>query len=334
MTRQDHVNAGAERGWGGDLFLRIARKTWPKKPSRRFEFRPNTDKEARDGTGVAVRARRLFEQTSIQEVAEFWDRHPCNIRHSPKPVGTKEYFDEVEARKYFVEPHIPRLAEFPRWRGKKVLEIGCGIGTDTINFALNGASVTATDLSPRSLEIVQQRSEVFGVQDRVRLLQANAEDLAPSLPDEAYDLVYSFGVIHHTPHPDRVIAQIHRYVRPGSHLKIMVYHRNSWKVLGILLAHGKGRFWRLPELIAEYSEAQTGCPITYAFTRNEVRDLLERHAFRVKEIWVDHIFPYRIPDYVAYRYRKVWYFRWMPLAVFRWLERHFGWHLCVTAEAA
>ena len=101
-----------------------------------------------------------FRHIPIEKVKEFWDRRPCNIRHSPKPVGTREYFDEVEARKYFVEPHIPRFAQFERWRGKKVLEIGCGIGTDTINFARHGAQVTAVELSEKSLEIAKKRAEV------------------------------------------------------------------------------------------------------------------------------------------------------------------------------
>jgi 2-polyprenyl-3-methyl-5-hydroxy-6-metoxy-1,4-benzoquinol methylase len=134
-----------------------------------------------------------FRHIPIEKVKEFWDRRPCNIRHSPKPVGTREYFDEVEARKYFVEPHIPRLAEFPRWKGKKVLEIGCGIGTDTINFARHGAWVTAVELSERSLEIARKRAEVYGLSDRIRFYLGDAEELSRFVPVEPYDLIYSFG---------------------------------------------------------------------------------------------------------------------------------------------
>src|SRR6059036_3054722 len=119
-----------------------------------------------------------FNDISIDSVRQYWDRRPCNLRHSPKPAGTKEYFDEVEWRKYFVEPHIPRFAEFERWNGKKVLEIGCGIGTDTINFARNGAWVTAVDLSEKSLEVARRRAEVFGLQDRIRFIRADAEHLS------------------------------------------------------------------------------------------------------------------------------------------------------------
>lgn len=274
-----------------------------------------------------------FRQVSIEQVKNFWDRRPCNIRHSPRPVGSREYFDDVEARKYLVEPHIPRFAEFERWTGKKVLEIGCGIGTDTINFARHGAWVTAVELSEKSLEIAKQRAQVYGLQRRIQFYLGNAEELATFVPVEPFELVYSFGVIHHTPYPERVIDQMRRYVHRGSTVKIMFYHRHSWKVLRILLTCGRGQFWRLGQLVARHSEAQTGCPVTYTFSSREARYLLERHGFRVIEMWVDHIFPYRIADYIYHRYVKAWHFRWMPQPLFRWLERRLGWHLCVTAEA-
>jgi len=273
-----------------------------------------------------------FEDTPIAAVRAYWNSRPCNIRHSTKPVGTREYYDEVEARKYFVEPHIPRFAEFERWNGKKVLEIGCGIGTDTINFARAGARVTAVDLTEQSLQVARQRAKVFGLEDRIRFIQADAERLSEAVPVEPYDLVYSFGVIHHTPDPNRVLDEIRKYVTPASTVKIMVYNRWSWKVFWILLVYGKGQFWKLDRLVAEYSEAQTGCPVTYSCSRIEGRRWFEHHGFRVTDVMVDHIFPYIIAEYVQYRYRVVWYFRWMPKALFRALERAFGWHLCLTAK--
>jgi 2-polyprenyl-3-methyl-5-hydroxy-6-metoxy-1,4-benzoquinol methylase len=279
-----------------------------------------------------VSAEAKFRDVPIGQVQQYWNSRPCNIRHSARPIGTREYFDEVEARKYFVEPHIPRLAEFPRWKGKRVLEIGCGIGTDTINFARHGAWVTAVDLTEKSLAIARQRAAVFNLQDRIRFYQANAEELDGVVPVEPYDVVYSFGVIHHTPNPDRVLEQVRRYMGPQSVLKLMVYHRYSWKVLWVLLRSGKGQFWKTSELVAKHSEAQTGCPITYIYSRKEGRQFVERHGFRVTELWVDHIFPYRIHDYKEYCYRKEWYFRWLPRPVFRKLEQSFGWHLCITAE--
>ncbi|KAA0676205.1 bifunctional 2-polyprenyl-6-hydroxyphenol methylase/3-demethylubiquinol 3-O-methyltransferase UbiG [Roseomonas genomospecies 6] len=274
-----------------------------------------------------------FETTSISNVQAYWDARPCNIRHSTKTLGSREYFDEVEARKYKVEPHIPEFADFQRWAGKKVLELGCGIGTDTINFARAGAQVTAVDLSTKSLEIARQRAEVMGVADRIQFFNANGEELSKVVPLDEYDLVYSFGVVHHTPHPESAIAELRRYLKPGGTMKIMVYYRYSWKTLWILLGYGKGQFWKLPELVARHSEAQTGCPVTYIYDREEGRALLEAHGMRLFECRVDHVFPYRIPDYVQYRYVREWYFRWMPDSLFRAFERLFGWHLLLTAKA-
>src|SRR5947199_5327649 len=115
-----------------------------------------------------------FANTPIQAVQDYWNRRPCNIRHSPLEVGSKEYFEQVEARKYRVEPHIPAFAEFKRWSGMRVLEIGCGIGTDTISFARAGACVTAVDLSERSVEVARCRAEVLGLDDRISFAVANA----------------------------------------------------------------------------------------------------------------------------------------------------------------
>jgi len=119
-----------------------------------------------------------FADVEIARVRDYWNDRPCNIRHSTAPIGTREYFDQVEARKYFVEYHIPGFAEFERWRGKKILEIGCGIGTDTINFARAGAQVTTVDLSDKSMELARQRAAVFGLEDLIRFCPGNAEQLS------------------------------------------------------------------------------------------------------------------------------------------------------------
>ena len=274
-----------------------------------------------------------FADTPVESVKQYWDARPCNLRHSTAAVGSRQYFDEVEARKHLVEPHIPGFAEFEKWKGKKVLEIGCGMGTATICFARAGAQVTAVDLSSKSLELAQERVKIFGLSDRVTFYNADAENLSAVVPPGHYDLIYSFGVIHHTPHPERVMEQVRlHFVKPGTTLKLMVYNRYSWKVLAILLGYGRGQFWKADLLIARHSEAQTGCPITYSYGPKSLERLIGP-GFEVQDMFVDHIFPYRIKDYVKYQYVKEWYFRWMPNSWFRALERRLGWHLCATATA-
>jgi 2-polyprenyl-3-methyl-5-hydroxy-6-metoxy-1,4-benzoquinol methylase len=277
----------------------------------------------------------VFADVPTSRVREYWNRRPCNLRHSTAAVGSREYFDQVEARKYMVEPHIPGFARHGDWRGKRVLEIGCGLGTDTMNFARAGASVTAVDLSGASLDLARQRAAVFGLEDRITFHEADAERLSEFVPPEPYDLIYSFGVIHHSPHPERILAQIRQHFSgPASTLKLMVYHRHSWKVAALVLQEANGAWWRLDEAVARQSEAQTGCPVTYSYSRRGFATLLERHGFAVDTMAVDHIFPYRIPEYVKYEYVKAFPFNILPDWSARALERRFGWHLCVTCRPA
>jgi ubiquinone/menaquinone biosynthesis C-methylase UbiE len=267
-------------------------------------------------------------ENTIEAVRDYWNRRPCNIRHSPKPVGSREYFDEVEARKYLVEPHIPGFAQFERWKGRKVLEVGCGIGTDSINFARAGANLSVIDVSEKSLAVCRERFDVYGLQGN--FYHGNAEHLSEIVPVQPYDLIYSFGVIHHTPHPENVFAELRKYCGPQTELRIMLYTKWSWKVLWIIATYGRGAFWRADELVSRYSEAQTGSPVTYYYSFADVRRLL--NGYEIASISKEHIFPYRIDRYVNYEYDRVWYFKLLPPPVFRWLERNFGWHTLIVAR--
>lgn len=273
---------------------------------------------------------------SLSDVRSFWDARPCNIRHSSKEVGTKEYFDEVEARKYTVEPHIPAFASFSSWEGKRVLEVGCGIGTDTINFARAGARVTAVDLSRESLQIARQRAEVFGVGGRVRFFEANAEELASALPQkevgEGYDLVYSFGVLHHTPNPRRAVEELAKLVKPGvGELRIMVYSLVSYKAFHFMHHNGLWKMGSMRDTIPEFAEAQTGCPVSYVYDFEGVRDLLAPW-FEVQQIWKDHIFTYDIEEYKRGKLVADQAWEGVGIEERRALERELGWHTLVVAK--
>jgi len=252
---------------------------------------------------------------TITEVKKFWDDRPCNVRHSSKEVGTKEYFNEVERKKFFVEPHILDFTEFSKWEGKKVLEIGCGLATVGLNFALNGADYTGVELSESSLELAKQRFEVF--EQTGKFYSGNAEELSTFVPAETYDLVYSFGVIHHSPHPEKIISEIKKYMNENSVLKIMLYAKDSWK--NYMIESG-----------LDQPEAQYGCPIANTYTKQDVVDLLD--GYEVLSIEQDHIFPYQIEPYKNGEYVRQPWFESMPPEMFRVLEKNLGWHLLITAK--
>lgn len=252
---------------------------------------------------------------NIRLVRDYWNNRPCNIRHSQAEIGTKQYFNEVEKRKYFVEPHIPKFADFKKWKGKKVLEIGCGLGTDAVNFVRAGAEYTTIELSEKSLELARRRFEVFG--HKGTFYNGDAEDLLSIVPIEKYDLVYSFGVIHHTPTPGRVMESVKQYMDSESEFRLMMYAKNSWKNIMI-----EGGF--------DQPEAQSGCPVAYTYTNDELRVLLS--GYNITNMYQDHIFPFDVEKYVNYEYELLPWFEAMPENMFDILCKSLGWHTLVTCK--
>jgi SAM-dependent methyltransferase len=252
----------------------------------------------------------------IEAVEAYWNSRPCNIRHSPKPVGSREYFDEVEQRKHFVEHHIPGFAQFDRWAGKRVLEVGCGIGTAAVNFARCGADYTGVELSKASLELTHQRFQVYGLKGR--LLLCNAEELSRHVESNHYDLVYSFGVIHHSPNQRAIVEEIRKVIRNDGEFRCMLYAKNSWKDIMI-------------EAGLDQPEAQFGCPYATTYTPEMVRELY-KDRFEVVSMTQTHIFPYVVEKYVKYEYEPQPWFKAMPQAMFEALEGRLGWHMLIVGR--
>jgi ubiquinone/menaquinone biosynthesis C-methylase UbiE len=253
---------------------------------------------------------------SIETVQTYWNNRPCNIKHSNKQIGSIEYFNEVEERKYLVEPHIPLFANFDNWRGKKALEIGCGIGTDAVNFARAGANYFGVELSEESLNICKERFKVLGLEGS--FLSGNAENLDDFLSERDFNLIYSFGVIHHSPNPQKIFQQLPKFLKENGELKVMLYNKNSWKTMMI-------------EAGFDQPEAQFGCPIAFSYDKDDIQELIT-NQFEIKNITLDHIFPYKIEQYKNYIYEKEDWIEAMPPEKFRVMEQKLGWHMLITAQ--
>ena len=244
-----------------------------------------------------------------ERVREFWEAKPCGSVHADQPEGTRGYFAQVERRRYELEPFIPRFAGFDDTFGETVLEIGVGLGTDLVQFARAGARVTGIDLTERAVELVRRRLELEGLGGEVR--QADAERLP--FEDASFSVVYSWGVLHHTPDPAQAMSEAVRVLKPGGRLCLMLYSRHSWVALGLWARHGllRGRpATSLSTVVANHMESAG----TRAYTRSEIRRALPE----LRDLQIDQVVtPYD---------------RRVAGPLVRWTGSRLGWFLVVTGR--
>jgi ubiquinone/menaquinone biosynthesis C-methylase UbiE len=290
-------------------------------------------------------------RTSIAEVKGFWNANPCQSALSRK-AERRCYFEEISQKRFQGrEWHVPIIAKFESFRGKDVLEIGCGVGTDGIEFARNGANYVGVDLTPNSVELTRERFKVFGVPGQFEV--ANAEEGLP-IPDASVDYVYSFGVIHHSPAPEKIVGEIYRVLRKGGTFTVMLYNRSSINYhVEIMFLRRLFKWCLLPKFMPRLIAAATGfdrwkleghrnrllrskkltkeewismntdgpfCPLARVYDHEEAAALFGAFENVRQEVWefnVDH-----------------WSFigRAIPDSVVKWLGRRWGWHRIIYGQ--
>jgi 2-polyprenyl-3-methyl-5-hydroxy-6-metoxy-1,4-benzoquinol methylase len=231
---------------------------------------------------------------SQTQVREWWNRNPMSYDVDdpiPYDEGSQEFFREIDRRIF--HPRYMRLTagptgqpfslfvDFGSLAGKDVLDVGCGSGIATQMLAEAGARVTAVDLTDWAVETTRRRLRAFGLEGDVR--QEDAERLP--FADASFDLVFSWGVIHHSSDMDRALAELVRVCRPGGELVLMVYHRRS---LFFVVYRGFQRFLPLARRVGLHFEGaragETEGLVARHFTIAELRDKLERAGLR--DVWI------------------------------------------------
>jgi SAM-dependent methyltransferase len=198
-----------------------------------------------------------------ERVREHWDRQPCDSELSEREPASREFYLDVERQRYALQPHILECQSWIDWRGKRVLEIGAGVGTDARRMIGAGAQYTGINIDRGSTEATARGLRAFSLPGIS--LQRDARSLGFSAG--AFDVVYSFGVLQHIPEVERAVAEIERVLRPGGELLVMLYNRSSINyALEIMLLRKLGlRLLAIPGMIAVL--ARLGLP----------RAKLERH---------------------------------------------------------
>jgi ubiquinone/menaquinone biosynthesis C-methylase UbiE len=283
-----------------------------------------TDPPASSETERAQAVKRL--------TAVHWSENPIAARHSafhPTHVEFSKGWFEEHSRFRYVDygPWMPEVAGFRRHGGELILEVGCGMGTDLLEFAKGGARVVGLDLTRRHLELAARRFAFFGQEGRFH--EGDAERLP--FRDDSFDFVYSNGVLHHTPDTAKAIREIHRVLKPGKSATILLYHRNSlvyrFQICGLWAAKaiarralgrgGRLRDFRLRDHLAASTDGTTN-PLTKVFSVREVRAMCR--DFREVRTSVVHL-----------NRGDVFFLRRLPAAILPWLEKRWGWYVVLEA---
>jgi ubiquinone/menaquinone biosynthesis C-methylase UbiE len=204
------------------------------------------------------------------EVYKYWERQSCGTEYSAHEKYSKEYFEDIERVRYDSEPDIFEFAQFTRYHKKKVLEVGVGAGTDFLQWVRAGAFAYGVDLTDEAISNVLARLKVYGL-ECCELRRGDAEELP--FGDNVFDLVYSWGVIHHSPNTLKALHEIIRVVKPGGRCKIMIYNTHSVRSVFMYLRYAlfKGRPFRsLKEIYFNHQES----PGTKVHTVKEVETML------------------------------------------------------------
>jgi SAM-dependent methyltransferase len=245
--------------------------------------------------------------TLLQEIKTYWDHHIHDLAVATHPVGSKEFFAELDDYRYEKLNYLPRLIDFPSYKGARLLEIGCGAGIDLVRFAREGAVTTGVDLSRTAIELAQKNMVFNGCTADLRVMNGEALEF----PDDCFDVVYAHGVIQYTADPQKMISEIHRVLKPGGEAILMVYNKISWLNL----------MRKITKVPLEHEDA----PVLEKFSITEFTRLLA--SFRVVRV-VPERFPVRTrlhSGWKAWFYNDIFVtgFNLMPKA----LVRPFGWHL-------
>ena len=166
----------------------------------------------------------MFGVATIDEVRDYWNRHIHDLEITRHPVGSRGFFDDLDQYHFEKLHHLLRLVPFDGYRGRPVLEVGCGAGVDLARFAKGGADVTGVDLAPSAIVLARANFEQQALQGRFEV--ADGERLP--FPDNSFDMVFAHGVVQYTANPRQLVEECRRVLKPGGAAIFQVYNRVSW----------------------------------------------------------------------------------------------------------